>query len=438
MRAAPPPRPARAVERPREVHQRVARGREALGHEHDAGRRPASLAGARAGSTARSPVSSSTPSTRRARDAGRARSGTAGRGGVRGDPGRAAGVGPGAQPRPRSAGHCPRSARAAPARARSPRSAARATRGRRRSRATAGAARGPSPGSVLDARAGAELEPPPGLLQAPAEVGVLGRAHPLVEAADLLERGAADQQVGRDGPREVRMGEVRLLAEEVPGGAVPRGERRGVRPAATTSPASAPTSSATGSAKYASSSVGGRAAVGVQEQDPVGRARSAPALRACAGERSPRRGRRCTASGARRRPTPGVVGEDQLVALAGVRGEQRRDRAARSARVPANGITTVTAGRLTRTARRIAGAHARPAGSRPGRAARAPARAPADGRTRSRTAARGIAANAAARVRKPTAPWVGSSKSPADRDAAHHNGSAPAAATRTRPRTRAA
>ena len=83
---------------------------------------------------------------------------------------------------------------------------------------------------MLHARAGAELEPPPGLLETPAEVGVLGRAHALVEASDLLERGAAHHQVGGDGAGAIRMGEMGLLAEEALGSAVPCGERRDIRP----------------------------------------------------------------------------------------------------------------------------------------------------------------------------------------------------------------
>ena len=61
---------------------------------------------------------------------------------------------------------------------------------------------------MLDARPAAQLEPPAGALQAPAEVGVLGRAHALVEAADLLEGGPAHEQVGRHRAGQVRVREV--------------------------------------------------------------------------------------------------------------------------------------------------------------------------------------------------------------------------------------
>ena len=52
---------------------------------------------------------------------------------------------------------------------------------------------------------GQRLESPAGALQPPAEIGVLGCPHALVEAAHLFERGAPHEQVGGDGAGEVRM-----------------------------------------------------------------------------------------------------------------------------------------------------------------------------------------------------------------------------------------
>ncbi len=82
---------------------------------------------------------------------------------------------------------------------------------------------------MLDARPRPQREPPPGLLQSPAEVGVLGRAHALVEPADLFERDATHEQVRGDRARTVGVGNVGLLAEEAPRGAVACGDRAAIR-----------------------------------------------------------------------------------------------------------------------------------------------------------------------------------------------------------------
>src|SRR5205823_14541319 len=74
-----------------------------------------------------------------------------------------------------------------------------------------------------------ELEPPAGVLQAPAEVSVLGRSQPLVETADLLEGRSPDQQVGRYRAGQVRMSEMRALAQEAARGAVAGSHRGAVR-----------------------------------------------------------------------------------------------------------------------------------------------------------------------------------------------------------------
>ena len=71
---------------------------------------------------------------------------------------------------------------AGPARERSPHSGATATHDPRRNPATAGAARARGPVLVAHAGAGARSQAPARALQAPAEVGVLGRTHSLVEA----------------------------------------------------------------------------------------------------------------------------------------------------------------------------------------------------------------------------------------------------------------
>jgi hypothetical protein len=78
--------------------------------------------------------------------------------------------------------------------------------------------------AVLDAGHGAGVEPPAGLLKAPAEVGVLGGAEPLVEASQLLEGGAADQEVGGGGAWAVGVGEVGFMVQEAPGRPVASGE----------------------------------------------------------------------------------------------------------------------------------------------------------------------------------------------------------------------
>ena len=217
--------------------------------------------------------------------------------------------------------------------------------------------------AVLDARAAAQLEPPARLLQPPAEVGVLGGADALVEAAELLERGAADEQVGGDGARQVRVAQMRLLARG--SCARRRSARRACRPraAGTTSPASAPTSSATGAAKYASSSPGGARQSASRNRIHSPCARAAPTLRACAGERSPAAA--TTATPPRADRDARVVGEDQLVAGARSSASSASTAARAAAASPANGITTLTAGRLT--ARSLACAaseqHAAPASS---------------------------------------------------------------------------
>ena len=62
---------------------------------------------------------------------------------------------------------------------------------------------------VLHPRAGCEDEAPAGVLEAPGEVGVLGGADPLLKAADGVEGGAADEQVGGGDAGTERVGEVR-------------------------------------------------------------------------------------------------------------------------------------------------------------------------------------------------------------------------------------
>jgi hypothetical protein len=66
---------------------------------------------------------------------------------------------------------------------------------------------------VLDRGGLAVGDRPAGVLQAPADVGVAAGAQSLLEAAQLLERGAADQQVGGDAVGQVGVAHVRGLAQ---------------------------------------------------------------------------------------------------------------------------------------------------------------------------------------------------------------------------------
>src|ERR1019366_10474309 len=71
------------------------------------------------------------------------------------------------------------------------------------------------------------LQTPPGVLQAPAEIGVLRGPHALVETADLLERRPSHKYVGGRRAWPIGMLEVGLLAEAAARGAVALGERVG-------------------------------------------------------------------------------------------------------------------------------------------------------------------------------------------------------------------
>ncbi len=178
---------------------------------------------------------------------------------------------------------------------------------------------------MLDRRGTAQLELPTGLLQPPAEVGVLGGPNALVEAADLLERGTPDEQVGRHRAGPVGMAQVRLLGEEVAGRAVASGERVAVDQRHYLARERADV------LRHRRREVGveqtsRRQAVGVEEQDPLAvRARRSDVAGV---------GRRALAGGPdHRHAAPGgceagVVGEDQLVSDPQVEREQRVDRGA--------------------------------------------------------------------------------------------------------------
>ncbi len=122
--------------------------------------------------------------------------------------------------------------------------------------------------AVLDSRLRAQFQPPARLLEAPAQVGVLGGPDALIEAADLLECDPAHQQVRRDRPRAVGVREMRLLAEEAAGGAVAGGERVGVGAGGDLT-GQCPDARGHGLAEIRIEQSTRRAAVGVEEQDPV-------------------------------------------------------------------------------------------------------------------------------------------------------------------------
>src|SRR3954451_5927201 len=68
-----------------------------------------------------------------------------------------------------------------------------------------------------DDRPRALLERPADILKAPAEVGVAARADPLGEAADVVEGLAANEQVGGDAHRLVRVCEEQLAGQQTAG-----------------------------------------------------------------------------------------------------------------------------------------------------------------------------------------------------------------------------
>ena len=247
--------------------------------------------------------------------------------------------------------------------------------------------------AVLDARLRPQLEPPARLLQPPAEVGVLGRAHALVEAADLLERGPAHHQVRGHRARPVGVGEMGLLAEEAARGAVARRERRRRRAPAATSPASAPTRRrpARRSTRRAGPAGPGSRRRGTGSSR-CSRARRRRCGRAPASARA--LARTILSAAVRPATTPELSARISSSPGLVVELEQRRHRASRAATTsPANGITTLTAGRVMPRPPR---ARARSAPRRRS-SARSLSRAPADGRSRSGSSTSGIAANAAAR-----------------------------------------
>ena len=177
--------------------------------------------------------------------------------------------------------------------------------------------------TVLGPGLGPQVEPPSGLLQPPGEVGVLGGADALEEAARLLEGRPAHQQVGRRRPGPERMLEVSLLAQKAASGAVAGHQRllagRRSHPPRHRSHVLGDVRREVGVEQRFRG-----AAVGVQEQDP---AIAGPGRTLVAGM-----GRGALCLGLHHRHAVGagdrtlVVDQDQLVAGRGAQRAQRRHR----------------------------------------------------------------------------------------------------------------
>ena len=165
---------------------------------------------------------------------------------------------------------------------------------------------------------------------------------------------------------------MRLLGEEAAGRAVAGDERVSVEQRHT-SPASAPTSPATGDRKYASSSQRGARQSASRNRIHSPCARAAPALRACAGDRSPVAG--ITATPPRATASPELSA--RMSSSPRVRSSTRSASIAACARVLVAG-------------KRHDHGDLRPAHGQslawPGRAVRSPARSPRHGQIRSRAA----------------------------------------------------
>ena len=169
--------------------------------------------------------------------------------------------------------------------------------------------------AMLDQRLGSLLEHPPGAVQPPAEVDVAGRADPLGEPAEGLERRTPHEQVARRRGHPGRAVDPLRLVEEVPIARV-AGQQAALVSSAVDAARDRPRPPADRLGEVAVEQVVDRDAVGVDEQQPVARrARSAGVAGVIGGALAGRLDDvgEATEDG-RDDSGPRVVGDDQLVA----------------------------------------------------------------------------------------------------------------------------
>ncbi len=184
---------------------------------------------------------------------------------------------------------------------------------------------------MLDLRLGAQLEPPAGALQPPAEVGVLGRPDAFVEASHLVEGGPPHQQVRGHRTGEVGVGEMGLLVEEAPRRTVALGDGRAVGRRHHLPGQGAHLVRHRLGEERVEQPAGGPA-IGVEEQNPVVAGALGAGVARVRGRALAARGHDLDrAVGA---DQAGVVGQDQLIVRHRVELEQGAQRLARGRGVP--------------------------------------------------------------------------------------------------------